>query len=371
MKFGLRYLALIVTTFAALGLNASALLRQPMAPNQATQRAALVVRFDSGQIAVEQCVSFSEPEITGYDLLRKSQWPVIASQFNGMGAAICKIADQGCPAEDCFCKSVSEQKSWFFWTLQNGAWVSSNAGASGAKVTEGVVHGWVWGSGSPIEPARTFEQICNAAPAAPTSTSSVSTSTSTTTSTSTNPPPQPIATATATSAPIASDLMGGGQVISGTINPPVPTVIAVANAPAPSPVVGVTVVVVVAVAVPTSTPAAIAPTAAVPTDVATLTPTPTFTPEPTLSATATITSTPTFTTEPTLAPTPTLTPEPTLSSTSTSTISVAATHSSTPTITPTPTPPETPPAPSLLGYALFGVIALGLVGGIALTRMRR
>ncbi len=371
MKFGLRYLALIVTTFAALGLNASALRQQPITANQATQRAGVVVRFGDGRV-VEQCVSFTEAEITGYDLLRRSTLPVVANQFGGMGAAICKIADQGCPAEDCFCKSVSEQKSWFFWTLQNGTWVSSNAGASSAKVTEGVVQGWVWGSGSPIEPARTFDQICNVVSAAPTITSSVSTPTSTATSTSTSPPPQPIATATATSAPIASDLMGGGQVISGTINTPVPTAIQ-ANAPvapAPSPVVGVTVMAVVAVPVPTATPAAIAPTAptaAVPTDVATLTPTPTFTPEPTLSATATATITSTITSTSTSTPTPTFTPQPTLATT----ISVAVTHSSTPTITPTPPPPETPLGPNPLGYALFGVIALGLVGGIALTRMRR
>lgn len=164
MKLGLRHLALIVTTFAALGLNASALMRQPAAINLAQSRAALVVRFGNGPV-VEQCISSTEPEITGYDLLRRSTLPVVAQQVGNLGAAICKIGDEGCnyPTEDCFCKSVSEQKSWNFWVLQNGAWVTAATGAGSAKVVNGVIHGWVWGAGSPTQSMKTFDQICNSA----------------------------------------------------------------------------------------------------------------------------------------------------------------------------------------------------------------
>jgi len=340
MKFGLRHLALIVTTFAALGLNASALLRQPVAVNQATSRAALVVNFGNGRV-VEQCVAFTEPEITGYDLLRRSILPVIANVYGPLGAAICKIDNEGCsyPAEDCFCKSVSEQKSWFFWVLQNGVWVSSKLGAGTITVTNGTVHGWMWGAGSPAEPVKTFDQICISAP-------------------------------TATPTSNLPNVIGGGDVITSVMATPLPSVVAPANVsatPAAAPTIGVTVVAVVAVPVSTSTPAAVPTLSSTPTItlVPTLTPestftsTPTFTPEPKLTSTITFTSTSTSTSTSTITSTSTFTPEPTPSSTWTSSS----------TITPTPTPAETPPNP--LGYALFGVIALGLVGGIALTRMRR
>src|SRR3954453_21020664 len=78
-------------------------------------RAGLVIQFADHQTQTA-CVSFPENEISGLDLLARSNIPYIAQQ-SGMGAAICKIGDAGCsyPAQDCFCQCQGAQ--CIYWTL--------------------------------------------------------------------------------------------------------------------------------------------------------------------------------------------------------------------------------------------------------------
>ncbi len=66
-------------------------LAQDATPN----RVGLVVVHDDGS-EVNQCISFSEPEITGLQVLERSGLKLDYDGGNSMGAAICSIDSQGC-----------------------------------------------------------------------------------------------------------------------------------------------------------------------------------------------------------------------------------------------------------------------------------
>ena len=128
-------------------------------------RAGLVIRYGDGRV-VTACVSFSEPSISGFELLQRSGIPYIAQQ-SGMGAAVCKIDGEGCdyPTEDCFCKRNGPTTIyWAYSRLTANGWVFSPLGASSTRVQPGDVNGWAWGTGSVASGAQPpiipFDQVC-------------------------------------------------------------------------------------------------------------------------------------------------------------------------------------------------------------------
>lgn len=133
----------------------------PPAPTgaQTGNRVALVVRFDD-ETVVTRCVTFSEAQISGYEVLDRSGLKIVAD-FSGMGAAICKIEDTGCSDSNCFCKSPPDY--WSYWHLDGEAWVYAQAGASGHQVSDGDVEGWSWGPAKP-PPVIPFDEICTPPP---------------------------------------------------------------------------------------------------------------------------------------------------------------------------------------------------------------
>lgn len=139
---------------------------------QEPNRAALVVRLEDGQ-AVSRCVEFTEAEISGYELLNRSGLGV-ETDVVGMGATVCRIEGQGCPANDCFCqcKGGGDCLYWSYWMMQDGQWQYAQAGASSYRVQNGDVQGWSWGIGTPNEavepPTMTFDEICSVEVVAPT-----------------------------------------------------------------------------------------------------------------------------------------------------------------------------------------------------------
>jgi hypothetical protein len=132
---------------------------------QTPNRAALVVQFEDGRTET-QCIEFSETDISGYELLQRSDYSIIAS-FESQGAAICKIDDIGCPADDCFCQSPPDY--WSYWHLENGSWSYSSQGSSNSIVENGNTEGWAWGPGQP-PPLIPFNEICLPATATPSAT---------------------------------------------------------------------------------------------------------------------------------------------------------------------------------------------------------
>ncbi len=131
-------------------------------------RAGLVVQYGDGSVTTI-CVSFAEDQITGLELLARSGLPYIVQQA-GIGAAVCKIGNDGCnyPAEDCFCKRDGTRSIyWAYQTLVEGSWRYSNLGVSNTRVRNGDVQGWAWGVGDTnqgtLPPLYTFAQICESA----------------------------------------------------------------------------------------------------------------------------------------------------------------------------------------------------------------
>jgi hypothetical protein len=157
-------------------------------------RAALVVRFADGSVET-RCVAFSEPSITGAELLTRSGLQIIMDHTSGIGGAVCSIAGAGCtfPTQDCFCRCqglTCEYWAYYHWV---DGWQYSQVGAGGYRdVTDGALEGWSWGAGnwsSGVEPpVVAFSEVC-APPATATSTATV-TATPTATATATERPPQ-------------------------------------------------------------------------------------------------------------------------------------------------------------------------------------
>lgn len=165
----LRNVVVIFALASALGINLAAYIMNTSA--QTTQnRAGLVIQSTSGQITTS-CVTFSEPEINGYDLLHRSNLPLIVDIASG--GMVCKIQSTGCnyPTQKCFCECQDMNQScvyWIYYIQTGGAWKYSPLGAFGQKVTNGSVNGWAYGaggasSGGVMPPVMTIDQICGAA----------------------------------------------------------------------------------------------------------------------------------------------------------------------------------------------------------------
>ena len=160
---GALLLSAVIATWIALG-NGRAAADQP-------NRAGLVVTFSDGS-TVSRCVEFTEGQISGAELLKRSGLPLVL-WGTGAGAAVCKIADEGCDnPNDCFCRcDGSGCRYWAYYALEDGQWRYASAGASARKVHDGDVDGWAWGAGKIGEGATpallTFEEICP--PTSPTS----------------------------------------------------------------------------------------------------------------------------------------------------------------------------------------------------------
>jgi len=172
-------------------------------------RAGLVVRYGDGHVD-KMCVFFDEPSISGLDLLDRSGEAYVA-EHSSLGAAICKIDEQGCdyPSQDCFCKYPN---FWGYWTREPGrsVWQFSDTGAKDHEVKNGSVDGWSWGpNGAPAPPIIAFDQVCPASAKGNTTSSSppkaahdsATTSPARTSSASTSGPREAASTREASSAP--------------------------------------------------------------------------------------------------------------------------------------------------------------------------
>lgn len=155
-------LVLLAVAWAAVSMPLAWAVSAQEGPN----RAALVVRFEDGSV-LTQCISFSEPAISGTELLTRAGLQTTFDYNSGLGGAVCSLRDQGCafPAEDCFCRCQGvECEYWAYYHGTDGRWQYSQTGASSHQVTDGAVEGWSWGPGSfssGIEPPHVaFDEVC-------------------------------------------------------------------------------------------------------------------------------------------------------------------------------------------------------------------
>ena len=131
-------------------------------------RAGLVIRYGDGSVQT-RCVSFSEPSITGEELLQRSDLAVTLDYNAGMGGAVCSINNQGCafPLQDCFCKCTGITcEYWAYYHRTGDGWQYSQVGPSAYQVTDHALEGWSWGSGNfssgTEPPAKSFDEVCPA-----------------------------------------------------------------------------------------------------------------------------------------------------------------------------------------------------------------
>ena len=147
-----RYVQVIVLLVSILVFPKVAVSANPQEDNQA----GLVIQFGNGDV-ITRCVSFSEVQITGYQLLERSGLEFEASFDPNLGAFVCSIEGEGCPKNDCQCQVPLY---WSYWKMIDGDWVYSVIGVSQATVLPGQIDGWVWGDGSSPPPRVSFEDVC-------------------------------------------------------------------------------------------------------------------------------------------------------------------------------------------------------------------
>lgn len=133
---------------------------------QGPNRVALVVGLGDGEV-LTRCVAFDEDQISGLDLLLRTDLEVLYEVAGGAGTKVCSIQGEGCdyPNQDCFCECPGGPNCvyWSYWHLKNGAWQYSPVGGGAYSVSDGAVEGWAWG----VElPDLTFGDICAAPPTA-------------------------------------------------------------------------------------------------------------------------------------------------------------------------------------------------------------
>ncbi len=191
----------------------------------APHRAGLVVRFGDGSV-ITRCVTFSEPGITGMELLIRAGLSIRVDTSSSIGAGVCKIERQGCDqGASCFCQCEGSTCAyWQYFHLQNGAWKYSSLGAAVYQVGDGAVDGWAWGN-NVAPPSMSLDQICAAGETKVASTSAPASASPLTTRTPENTPtatPRPV-TATsraAEGAPSASPATSAATIVPSATIPP-------------------------------------------------------------------------------------------------------------------------------------------------------
>lgn len=140
----------------------------PQKQEPPANQAAIVVRLGPDKVE-SRCIEFEEDEISGLDLLQRSNLAVEA-RIEGMGAAACQIEGTGCPAQDCFCQCDGGPSCiyWSYWHSLDGSWVYSQIGASTYPIRNGSIDGWSWGPGSLTNavapPDLSFNDVCTDSP---------------------------------------------------------------------------------------------------------------------------------------------------------------------------------------------------------------
>jgi len=141
----------------------SAISPAPARAQTAGNQAGLVVVHGDGRVAT-RCVVFSEPQISGADLLSRSGVSLV-SEAGPLGLTVCALDGEGCPSTDCFCECHGTPCVYwvYYYGNSDGSWTYANVGAMSRQITNGDVDAWLWGESSKLPPSLTFDAICGQA----------------------------------------------------------------------------------------------------------------------------------------------------------------------------------------------------------------
>ena len=180
--------------------------------------AGVIVRQGDGSF-VYGYVAFTEEQIDGVELLRRSGIPMVTAGFGGLGEAVCSLDSKGCGMAECrrnVCQSSANAPYWqFFRPDETGSWGPRILGASSTAVRDGDIDGWSWTASDAELPAISLPELAALAGAdanlAPDASGYAGTWRST------QPPPPPASnqsTSTYVAAGAMLALLGGGAVIA-------------------------------------------------------------------------------------------------------------------------------------------------------------
>ncbi len=147
-------------------LLAALLLRPaPTQADDALHHAGLVVRDAEGRMTYAW-VPFTEDEIDGIALLKRSGIPAVTVGFGALGEGVCSIGGQGCDVAQCrrnVCQAPAiDAPYWQFFQQDPDdptAWEWQMLGAGSTRVRDGDVFGWSWTAREPALPALTAPEI--------------------------------------------------------------------------------------------------------------------------------------------------------------------------------------------------------------------
>ena len=143
----------LLLAFSLLAVPLDALAERP-------NGAGLVIQHGDGRVLYIY-VEFTEPQITGIDLLSRSGLPLELAGYGGLGGAVCRIDNEGCPADNCFCRSY-ETPSWF-WRYHrlnaDGSWSALPVGPASRVIHDGDVDGWSWATENGQLASTSIDQI--------------------------------------------------------------------------------------------------------------------------------------------------------------------------------------------------------------------
>jgi hypothetical protein len=140
-------------------LAAAVLASHPV--HAAVHHAALVIQHSGGNV-LTKCVAFAEEQITGLQLIQRSDVQYQAQSFGSIGSAMCQIdREPSTVPPGCFGSGAYWQ---YFHRLGDG-WQASAAGASSSLLHDGDMDGWRFAVGANQAPGNVaFAAVCGVPP---------------------------------------------------------------------------------------------------------------------------------------------------------------------------------------------------------------
>lgn len=137
-----RLIATLVLVLPALATSAAS--PRVACAQEGGHHAALVV--DSGSDVRRLCVALDAASVSGVHLIELAGRQHGLEYSLGFGAqAVCSLAGVGVQGGDCF---AGYPEYWGYWHGDgSGGWSWASSGAGGARIGNGDIDGWVWGTG--------------------------------------------------------------------------------------------------------------------------------------------------------------------------------------------------------------------------------
>ncbi len=125
----------------------------------ATKRVGLVIRYGDGTVHTE--IVTVPVDATTLGVLQAAKISLVWTDTD-FGPAVCKIGNDGCPADNCFC---DPEHFWSYWHLRGTDWETSAVGVGNYIPDDRDVEGFAWtgfdANFNPLvkPPVYTFEQL--------------------------------------------------------------------------------------------------------------------------------------------------------------------------------------------------------------------